>query len=113
MKKRWVMCFWTGRATADWMFSTAYAADANWNDTFWKHARFNKLLKEARAELDEKKRHELYVECQKIVRDEGGVVIPMFANHIEAANDKIRFEHPAGNWELDGNRAAERWWFES
>jgi peptide/nickel transport system substrate-binding protein len=113
MKKPWVMCYWTGRATVDWMFSTAYAADANWNDTFWKHERFNTLLKEARAELDEKRRHELYVECQKIVRDEGGVVIPMFANHIEAANNKIRFEQPAGNWEMDGQRAAERWWFES
>ena len=113
MKKPWVMCYWSGRATADWMFSTAYAADANWNDTFWNHARFNKLLKEARAELNEKRRHELYVECQKIVRDEGGVVIPMFANYIEAANNKIRFEQPAGNWELDGNRAGERWWFES
>ena len=113
MKKPWVMCYWTGRATADWMFSTAYAADATWNDTFWKHARFNKLLKEARAELNEKRRHELYVECQKILRDEGGVVIPMFANHIEAANNKIRLEQPAGNWEMDGQRAAERWWFES
>ena len=113
MKKPWVMCYWSGRATADWMFSTAYAADANWNDTFWNHERFNKLLKQARAELDEKMRHELYVECQKIVRDEGGVVIPMFANHIEAANNKVRFEQPAGNWELDGNRAGERWWFET
>jgi peptide/nickel transport system substrate-binding protein len=113
MKKPWVMCYWSGRATADWMFSTAYAADANWNDTFWKHTRFNKLLKEARAELNEKRRHELYVECQKIVRDEGGVVIPMFANYIEAANNKIRFVQPAGNWEMDGHRAAERWWYES
>jgi peptide/nickel transport system substrate-binding protein len=113
MKKPWVMCYWTGRATADWMFSTAYAADATWNDTFWKHERFNRLLKEARAELNEKRRHELYVECQKILRNEGGVIIPMFANHIEAANNKVRFEQPAGNWELDGNRAAERWWFES
>jgi len=113
MKKPWVMCYWSGRATADWMFSTAYASDANWNDTFWKHTRFNKLLKEARAELNEKRRHELYVECQKIVRDEGGVVIPMFANYIEAASHKIRFVQPAGNWEMDGHRAAERWWYES
>jgi len=113
MKKPWVMCYWSGRATADWMFSTAYAEDSNWNDTFWKHERFNKLLKEARAELDEAKRRELYVECQRIVRDEGGVVIPMFANWIEAATVKLRIESPAGNWEMDGNRAAERWWFES
>ena len=112
MKKPWVMCYWSGRATADWMFSTAYAADANWNDTFWNHERFNKLLKQARAELNDKRRHELYIECQRIVRDEGGVIIPMFANYIEAANNKVRFEQPAGNWELDGNRAGERWWFE-
>lgn len=113
LKKPWVMCYWEGRATADWMFSAAYAADATWNDTFWKHEGFNKLLKEARAELNEKRRHDLYVECQKILRNEGGVVIPVFANHIEAANEKIRFKQPAGNWEMDGHRAAERWWYES
>jgi hypothetical protein len=37
----------------------------------------------------------------------------MFANWIEAATTKIRFDTPAGNWEMDGHRAAERWWFES
>ncbi len=113
MKKPWVMCYWSGRATVDWMLSTTYAHDANWNDTFWKHDRFNRLLKAARAELDEVKRREMYVECQKIIRDEGGVVIPLFANNIEGATKKVRFEKPAGNWELDGHRAAERWWFES
>ncbi len=37
----------------------------------------------------------------------------MFANLIEAVSEKLRFENLAGNWEMDGNRAAERWWFES
>jgi peptide/nickel transport system substrate-binding protein len=113
MKKPWVMCYWGGRATADLMFSTTYAEGAAWNDTFWKHERFNKLLKEARAELDEKRRHELYVECQRIVRDEGGVVIPVFANYIEAAHIKVRYKNMAGDWDMDGARAPERWWFES
>ena len=113
MKKPWVMCYWSGRATADWMFSTAYAEGSAWNDTFWKHERFNKLLKEARAELNEAKRHEMYIEMQTIVHDEGGVIIPVFANNIEVASQKVRFENPAGNWEMDGHRAAERWWFAS
>jgi peptide/nickel transport system substrate-binding protein len=113
MKKPLVTCYWSGRATADWMFSTAYAEDSAWNDTRWKHDRFNKLLKEARAELDDQKRHELYIECQRIVRDEGAVVIPVFANNIEAASQNLRFENVSGNWEMDGHRAAERWWFES
>jgi len=55
----------------------------------------------------------MYVEMQRIVHDEGGVIIPVFANNIEVANQKVRFENPAGNWEMDGYRAAERWWFES
>ena len=71
------------------------------------------MLKEARAELNEAKRLEMYVEMQRIVHDEGGVIIPVFANNIEVANQKLRFENPAGNWEMDGHRAAERWWFES
>jgi peptide/nickel transport system substrate-binding protein len=55
----------------------------------------------------------LYVECQRIVCDEGGVVIPLFAHWVEAASEKLKFENPAGNWEMDGQRAPERWWFEA
>ena len=111
LKKPWCTCYWSGRATEDWMFSTAYAADAKWNDTYWKHEKFNKLLKAARAELDDKKRREMYVECQKIVRDEAGVVIPVFKDYVEAATSKLKFEKVAGNWEQDGQRCCERWWF--
>jgi peptide/nickel transport system substrate-binding protein len=111
IKKEWCQCYWSGRATPDWMFSTAYTEDANWNDTLWKHERFNKLIKEARAELDEKKRREMYVECQKIVRDEGATPVPAFAMQLSAASTQMAFENPAANWEFDGFRLAERWWF--
>ena len=112
MKKSWCMCFWGGRATEDWMFSTTYAADAAWNDTFWNHEQFNHLLVAARAELDEAKRREMYVAMQRIVRDEGGVVIPLFASHLQATRDTVRT--PAtliSAWELDGGKCSERWWF--
>lgn len=112
MQKPWAMCYWGGRPPEDWMFSQVYAEGANWNDTYWSHETFNKLLVEARAELNPKKRRALYVEMQQIVRDEGGVVIPMFASAVAGASDKIRRrEAVAGNWELDGNKATERWWF--
>jgi peptide/nickel transport system substrate-binding protein len=111
MKKGWVFCFWSGRVTEDWMFSTAYAADAGWNDTFWKHEKFNKLLKAGRAELDNKKRRELYVEMQRIVKDEGATVVPMFAADLTGVSKKLMYENVAADWELDGMRAPERWWF--
>ena len=50
------MSYWNGRPTVDWMFATAYADDAAWNDAFWKHPKFNELLKAARSETDDKKR---------------------------------------------------------
>jgi len=112
MKKPWSMCFWSGRPTEDWAFSLAYADDAHWNDTFWKNDRFNKLLREARTETDQNKRREMYYEMQKILRDEGGVIIPMFANHVWAVSEKIQHdEKVAANQSLDGARCAERWWF--
>ncbi len=111
MKKPWCAVFWSGRPTEDMMFSTAYAAGAPWNDTHWENKRFNELLVAARAELDEKKRREMYVEMQRLVRDEGGVVVPMFAMDLAAATDKIRHGKLGVNWELDGFRCAERWWF--
>ncbi|MEE4355559.1 MAG: ABC transporter substrate-binding protein [Desulfococcaceae bacterium] len=113
LKKPWCAVFWGGRPTEDMMLSTAYADGAPWNDTFWKHERFNKLLVEARAELNEEKRREMYVEMQKIISDEGGVVVPMFASDLAAATDKIAHGPLAVNWELDGFRAPERWWFTS
>jgi len=113
IKKEWCQCYWSGRATADWMFSTAYTEDANWNDTLWKHDKFNQLVKTARAELDQKKRREMYVECQQILRDEGATPIPVFAMQLSAASDKMGFENPAANWEFDGLRLAERWWFKA
>ncbi|HUF57457.1 MAG TPA: ABC transporter substrate-binding protein [Thermohalobaculum sp.] len=104
--------YWGGRPTADWMFSMAYAAGVPWNDSFWEHERFNELLVEARSELDDAKRQELYTEMQEIVMDEGGVIVPMFNNYIMALSDKVGHGEVGNNWALDGFRAVERWWLE-
>jgi len=95
------------------MFSLAYSGDAKWNDSHFHHARFDKLLKEARAELNEAKRREMYVECQRIVRDEGGVIVFLFKDNVDAANTKVKYKNVAGNYGCDGLKNAERWWFES
>ena len=112
LKKPWSGSYWGGRPTEDWMFSQVYSEGADWNETFWSHERFNKLLVEARAELDQKKRRELYVEMQRIVHDEGGSVIPLFMSYVHAASTKIQLPaQMANNWELDGHKQSERWWF--
>lgn len=115
-KKAWSACYWGGRPTVDWMFAAAYMNDGKWNDTAWKTGpaadRFNKIVLEARSELDTNKRRAMYYEAQELVNDDGGACIPMFANHIHAVSKKIGHdEQVAGNWEMDGSKHIERWWF--
>jgi len=110
-QKGWCASYWGGRPTEDWMFSIAYQAGGPWNETYWEHEHFNKLLVEARAELDPAKRREMYVEMQRITRDEGGAVVPLFANYVFAMSTKVQHGPMAANWDLDGLRGMERWWF--
>ena len=110
--KPWCFCYWSGRPTEDWMFSTAYETGVPWNDAHWSNARFDTLLKQARAELDDSKRRVMYVEMQSIVRDEGGTIVPLFADQVGASSSKLKYIEPiAGHYEFDGQRAFEKWWF--
>lgn len=110
LKKPFCMCYWGGRPTEDQMFTTAYAEGVPWNDTYWEHDRFNKLLKEARALLDEERRAEIYHEMQQIVRDEAGTIVPLFASYVDAHTDGLAHGTVGANYALDGFKLAERWW---
>jgi peptide/nickel transport system substrate-binding protein len=114
-KKPWCVCYWGGRPTEDWMYQSAYVDSTEWNDTAWKTTadakRFNEIVKAARGELDEAKRKSMYFETQQLIHNDGGAIVPMFANHIHAVSKKVAHGDIAGNWELDGNKAHERWWF--
>ena len=112
LKKGWCACYWSGRATEDWMFSTAYESGVPWNDTHWENARFQELLLSARAELDSNKRRAQYTEMQMLLSQEGGTIIPMFANTVDAASTKLAHGPDIGNiWQMDSSRLTERWWF--
>jgi len=115
-KKPFCAAYWSGRPTQDWIFTSAFIASSSWNDTQWvsgpKADRFNKNIIAARAELDTAKRRELYYECQALVNDDSGALIPMFANHLNAVSNKIgHSDQISGSLENDGNKNAERWWF--
>ncbi|MBO9463784.1 Periplasmic dipeptide transport protein precursor [Pelagimonas phthalicica] len=112
LKKAWCACYWSGRATEDWMFSTAYESGVPWNDTQWENARFQELLISARAELDSTKRRDQYHEMQMIMAKEGGTVIPMYANYVDAHSTKLTNSGVIGNaFQMDSSRLIERWWF--
>ena len=96
-KQPFCASYWGGRPTQDGMYSTAYYSKADWNDTRFMRDDFDKLLFQARGELDETKRAELYHAMALMVRDEGGLILPMFNDFIDARSDKVM------GWVVDGN----------
>ena len=112
MKKPFCASYWGGRPVEDQMFTTAYTSGAAWNESFWGNARFDELLVAARSELDETKRREMYQEMQQLVSFEGSTIIPMYNNYVMAVSNAIATPEVIGkNWNLDGFRSVERWWF--
>jgi peptide/nickel transport system substrate-binding protein len=94
------------------MFTLAYKDDAAWNESHWQNKRFNELLLMAKAELDDTRRAEQYREMCVLAKDDGGTVIPFFANFVYARNKKVQHGPSlAASWELDGGRGYHRWWF--
>ena len=110
-KEPFCASYWGGRPTTDQMLSIAYLSDAPWNDTKWFRPNFDKIVSEARSELDDAKRKVLYREAQLMIHDDGGALIPMFNDFLDGVSKKIGgyVKDPIG--ELSGYRAPERCWF--
>lgn len=77
--------YWTGRPTADMILSLGFLSDAAWNESFWRSDSFDKLLLQARGELDNEKRRQMYRDLQSMVSQEAGVIIPAFNNYLFAS----------------------------
>ena len=112
LKKPFCAVSWGARPTPDVMYTLAYKDDAAWNESRWQNEEFNKLLLQAKAELNEERRKEQYREMAMLARDDGGTVIPFFNNFVYASRSNVGTpDNLAASWECDGARAASRWWF--
>lgn len=112
LKKPFCIVSWGARPTPDVMYTLAYKDDAAWNESRWQNARFNELLLQAKSELDDSLRAEMYAEMATLAKDDGGTVIPFFNNFVYANRANVGTpEQLAASWENDGARAASRWWF--
>ena len=110
-KQPFCASYWGGRPVQDQMYSTAYLSTADWNDTRFKNDRFDKLLVEAKGELETTRRKELYSEMGYLVRDEGGLICPMFNDFVEGVRDEIQGWEQNGVFELMNGTVASKCWF--
>ncbi len=96
--------YWGGRPVQDQMYTTAYLSTADWNDTRWKRPEFDAMLLEARAELDEAKRKEIYSKMGRMLNEEGGLIVPMFNDFVDAVSTNVQ------GWESNPNAPQMNWY---
>ncbi len=102
--------YWGGRPVQDQMYSTAYLSTADWNDTRFFNPHFDDLLLQARGELDLDRRKAIYSEMGMMVRDEGGLICPMFNDFIDAHNASVAGWVGNPNGEMMNGFAAVKMW---
>ena len=113
LKGSFVGSYWGGRAAATQMLGVAYKAGANWNETHWNDAKFEKLLGDARAETDEKKRKQYIWDCQEILSTQGGALIPSFRDWVQGVSKKVGGITPHGGFDMDNGLVCEKAWIKA
>jgi peptide/nickel transport system substrate-binding protein len=59
------------------------------NETHWGKGKFEGLIRQARAEVDEAKRTQILHDAQQMQYEQGGYIIPYFSNIIDAYSAKV------------------------
>jgi peptide/nickel transport system substrate-binding protein len=102
--------YWGGRPVQDQMYSTAYLSTADWNDTKFHNETFDNLLLAARAELNIDTRKQMYSDMAHILRDEGGLILPMFNDFVDAVGSNVQGWLKDPNGEQMNGRALQKCW---
>ena len=71
------------------MLTSAYHSEAVYNGSHYKDPMLDQLLLDARSELDEDKRRQLYFDAQEMVNQNAGTIIPYFTALLSATSSNV------------------------
>lgn len=97
LKKDLYISNWNFRPSVDETLATTYESQAKWNESYYKNEQMDKLIVQARSEPDTEKRKALYAQAQKLLSDDGGVIVSFFRPVVSAIRNNVQgFNvHPA------------------
>lgn len=88
-KETFFVSNWVGRPTIDEQLYPYFHSTGSWNEYFYADPQVDKLLDEARRELDPTARKASYVKVQQILAADGPAIIPYFSNYATAQSKAI------------------------
>jgi peptide/nickel transport system substrate-binding protein len=103
--------YWGRRLSADAALTLVYGSGSSWNDTAWKRPAFDKLLEQARVELDNAKRKEMYFAAQQMIGDDGGMVCFAISDYLDGYSKKVKGVEVHARYDLADQCVAEKAWF--
>ena len=103
---------WGSRPTADLILTVANQSTGSWNETQWKHERFDELLVLGRKTTDPATRYEIYCEAETLLHDDGGAFLPLFTNYIEATRNRIQGYHGSAAFAFGAGWPYEEVWID-
>jgi peptide/nickel transport system substrate-binding protein len=111
LKAPFCAVYWAARPSTDITLSEAFLSTAAWNDTAWKRPDFDKLVTDARAELDDGKRKALYAQAQKMIAEDGGMICFAVSDNLDGYAKTVRGNEPHARFDLVDEKLAEKGWF--
>ncbi len=111
LKQPFCAVYWGNRPTADLQLSQTFVTGQTWNDTHYNSAKFDKLVVDARVELDETKRKAMYAEAQGLLSEEAGMVCFAIGDQMDGGSTKLRGLEPHPRYDMNDQRLAEKGWF--
>ncbi len=105
--------YWGNRPTIDNQLTSIFAGGLKnpWNDTHFVNAEFDKLLLEARIELNQAKRAQQYAKMQEIISQNAGMVNFAVQDYLDAHSTKLQGLTISGRYDFGDGRIAEKGWF--
>ena len=88
LKKPFLVTNWNARA-ADEALALPFLSTGEWNETHWRNKEFDALIFEARKTLDDAKRGELYAKAQRLLQQDGGAIILIYADTVGASRANV------------------------
>ncbi len=79
LKRPFMTSSWGGRPTSE-ALSIAYLSNTQFPETRWARPDYDALIVKANATVDPEARRKLFQEAQRLLAEEGGVIVPAFAS---------------------------------
>jgi peptide/nickel transport system substrate-binding protein len=96
LKRPFLTSDWGGRPTAE-SLSIAYLTKTQYNETHWYRQDYDQLISQANATVDPAARRKIFQSAQRLLAEEGGVIVPGFASVVAAMRHGCSGYEPNNN----------------